>query len=53
MEYLLDSTGMLSFWIGDGTILMLRPENEQSYDIAMHQLFINEDAFNIYNETYP
>lgn len=48
-QYLSESVGMISFWIGIRADDMIRPENDLNYDIAMHQLFVNEDAFNIYN----
>ncbi len=53
LEYLSGSSGMVSFWIGVRALDMVRPENDQAYDIAMHQIFINENAFNVYNETDP
>ena len=49
LNYLSTSKNMISFWIGIRAKDMTRPENDQNYDIAMHQLFQNEDAFNIYN----
>lgn len=48
-QYLSESVGMISFWIGVRADDMIRPENDLNYDIAMHQLFANEDAFNVYN----
>lgn len=49
LQYLSTSKGMISFWIGIRATDMTRPENDQQYDIAMHQLFSNEAAFNLYN----
>lgn len=48
-EYLSTSEGMISFWIGIRAADMVRPENDLKYDIAMHQLFKDEAAFNLYN----
>lgn len=48
-QYLSESKGMISFWIGIRADDMIRPENDLKYDIAMHQLFENEDAFKFYN----
>ncbi len=47
--YLSTSPGMISFWIGKRADDMNRPENDVKYDIAMHQLFANEAAFDVYN----
>jgi hypothetical protein len=48
-QYLSESKGMISFWIGTRADDMVRPENDLKYDIAMHQLFQNEAAFALYN----
>lgn len=48
-EYLSSSPNMVAFWIGTRATDMVRPENDQNYDIAMHQIFQNEVAFNLYN----
>jgi uncharacterized secreted protein with C-terminal beta-propeller domain len=48
-QYLSESKDMISFWIGTKAADMVRPENDIKYDIAMHQLFKNEAAFNLYN----
>lgn len=48
-QYLSISPGMISFWIGTRAKDMDRPENDQKFDIAMHQLFKDEDAFKVYN----
>lgn len=48
-QYLSDSPGMICFWIGERAKDMTRPENDQKYDLAMHQLFQSEAAFNVYN----
>jgi Stress responsive A/B Barrel Domain len=49
LQYLSTSPGMISFWIGKRALDMNRPENDLNFDIAMHQLFQNEAAFNLYN----
>ena len=48
-DYLSSSKGMISFWVGERATDMNRPENDTKYDVAMHQLFQNEAAFNLYN----
>lgn len=48
-QYLSESQGMISFWIGTRADDMTRPENDLKYDIAMHQLFKDEASFNLYN----
>jgi len=48
-EYLSESQGMISFWIGTRADNMTRPENDLKYDIAMHQLFKDQASFNLYN----
>ena len=53
LQYLSTSKGMISFWIGARATDMNRPENDLKYDIAMHQLFNNEDSFNLYNGSDP
>ena len=53
LEYLSVSQGMISFRIAARAADMDRPENDLNYDIAMHQLFSNEAAFNIYNGGDP
>jgi len=50
LQYLSNSPGLISFWIGRRADDMVRPENDLKYDIAMHQIFANEDAFNLYNK---
>lgn len=52
-EYLSSSKGMVSFWIGKRATDMNRPENDLGFDIAMHQVFRDEDAFNLYNGSDP
>lgn len=49
LEYLSTSKGMISFWIGQRAVDMKRPENDLDFDIAMHQIFSDEAAFNLYN----
>ena len=53
LQYLSTSKGMVSFWIGTRATDMNRPENDLKYDIAMHQVFQNEDFFNLYNGSDP
>lgn len=53
LQYLSGATGMISFWIGERALDMVRPENDQAFNLAMHQLFINEAAFNLYNGSDP
>jgi hypothetical protein len=48
-QYLSESIGMISFWIGTRAEDMTRPQNDLQYDIAMHQLFKDEASFNLYN----
>ena len=48
-QYLSSSPGMVGFWTGARAKDMTRSGNDQNYDIAMHQLFMNEDAFKVYN----
>lgn len=48
-DYLSSSPGMITFWNGERAKDMNRPQNDLNYDIAMHQIFENEDAFNVYN----
>lgn len=49
LAYLSSSRGMVSFWIGTRATDMDRPQNDLQFDLAMHQVFRNEDAFNLYN----
>lgn len=49
LEYLSNSQGLISFWIGARAIDMERPQNDLAYDIAMHQIFKDEASFNLYN----
>jgi len=53
LEYLSSSKGMISFWIGQRAADMTRPVNDVAHDIAMHQLFKNKDAFDLYNGHDP
>ena len=52
-DYLSSSKGMVSFWIGQRATDMNRPENDLAFDIGMHQVFQNQDAFNLYNGSDP
>lgn len=49
LAYLSKSPGLVSFWIGQRALDMKRPENDLNFDIAMHQIFKDEAAFNLYN----
>lgn len=53
LQYLSNSKGMISFWVAERAADMTRPENDPGYDIAMHQVFKDEDAFNLYNGNDP
>jgi hypothetical protein len=52
-EYLSSSKGMVSFWIGQRAADLNRPENDIQYDIGMHQVFKDEDSFDVYNGSDP
>lgn len=52
-EYLSTSKGMLSFWVGQRDAGAQRPVNDQAFDVAMHQVFLNKDAFDHYNGQDP
>lgn len=49
LQYLSTSPGLVSFWIGQRAADMNRPENDLNFNIAMHQVFRDEAAFNLYN----
>ena len=49
LQYLSTSPGMISFSIGKRASDMNRPENDLAFDIAMHQIFRDEAAFDLYN----
>lgn len=53
LQYLSTSKGLVSFWIGQRATDMQRPQNDLSYDIAMHQVFKDEASFNLYNGSDP
>jgi len=52
-EYLSASKGMMSFWVGERAVGAERPVNDRNFDIAMHQVFLNKDAFERYNGQDP
>ena len=52
-EYLSTSKGMLSFWVGSRDASAQHPVNDRDFDVAMHQVFLNLDAFTQYNGTDP
>lgn len=52
-EYLSTSKGMLSFWVGQRDAGGNRPVNDRAFDVAMHQVFLNKDAFDHYNAKDP
>lgn len=52
-EYLSSSKGMVAFWICARATEMNRPQNDQAFDLGMHQIFQNEEAFNTYNGNDP
>lgn len=47
--YLSISPGLVAFWIGKRAVAMTSPQNDQAFDLAMHQIFKDEAAFNLYN----
>ncbi len=49
LAYLSSSPGMIAFWVGERALDMNRPENDINFNIAMHQVFRDEAAFNVYN----
>ena len=52
-EYLSTSDGMMSFWVGGRAEDMRRDVNDLKFDVAMHQVFQNKDAFDRYNDRDP
>lgn len=52
-EYLSTSKGMTSFWVGERAEEMQRPVNDRDFDVAMHQVFQNKQAFQRYNGEDP
>lgn len=52
-EYLSASKGMMSFWVGQRAAGAERPVNDRAFDVAMHQVFLNKDAFEHYNGQDP
>jgi hypothetical protein len=52
-EYLSSSQGMVAFWICARATEMNRTQNDQTFDLGMHQIFQNEEAFNTYNGNDP
>jgi len=52
-EYLSTSKGMMSFSVGQRAAGAQRPVNDQNFDIAMHQVFLDKDAFDQYNGQDP
>lgn len=52
-DYLSTSKGMMSFWVGQRAAGAERPVNDQNFDIAMHQVFLNTAAFEKYNGQDP
>jgi len=53
LQYLSTSAGLISFWIGERAADMDRPQNDLAYDLAMHQIFKDEAAFDHYNLKDP
>jgi hypothetical protein len=52
-ENLSSSKGMIGFWISTRATDMNRTGNDVKFDLGMHQIFKDEDSFNLYNGTDP